>query len=205
MKRFLMAALCIVSMCGVFSTVRAEGLLSINIGPIWPQALLSTGAPSWDGELEVGALIDKRIGFGFACDFLWNVRTRDVLDTSTNHYRITNDEKTFMFPLMGFFMIDPVPNLIVHPVGTFQIGYNQMIYNVKTDNTTLNTQKTVSPYFYGLIIKVGVDAVYNLGERAAIFAGLEFQWANTKTTDTQSGLFDKRDMSGIGIHAGFRI
>ncbi len=120
--------------------------------------------------------------------------------------------KAFMFPVLGFVMIDPVPNLIVHPSAQFQIGYNSM-YSVTTGYDTTGTgndptkRKEVShsDYYYGLIMKAIVDANYNLGESSTIFLGVEYQWAGTKTQSNTAGLFAKRDMSGIGLRAGFRV
>jgi hypothetical protein len=204
MKRIFAMTLCVISILGAFSSSGAEKLFSMKIGMTWPQALLNTGIPSGDAEINFGALIDRKVGFGFATDFLWNVQNKETKDSSGIHYRITNEQKTFMFPIMAFFLLDPVPNLIVHPVGRFEIGYNSMIYSYKTLTDT-SAVKPLSPYFYGLIIKASLDGLYNLGERSSLFIGLEYQWAGTSTTNNTDGLFDKRDMGGIGLRAGFRV
>lgn len=204
MKRVWCTVLLCVAMSGFFSGSRGENLLLLKIGTTWPQVLLSTGIPSGDAELEYGLIIDRKVGFGIAGDFLWNVRSTERKDSLGTHYRTLSSQKTFMFPIMGFFFIDPLPNLIVHPVAGFQIGYNSMIYSY-TETTDTSAAKPLSPYFYGLIIKASLDALYNLGERSSLFLGLEYQWADTKTTSNTNGLFDKRDMSGIGLRAGFRV
>lgn len=208
MKRnsiIFVAALFIFGVCAP-----ARAALSLSIGMMWPQELLNTGIPSGDAGLLFGPSFDKKFMFGFAGDFLWNVRIHETQDTSNpGLYKVTSDQKTFMFPLMGFFLIDPVPNFVIHPSVFFSIGYNSMIYNVKNDssyNTGSTRQSTpVSPYFYGLIIKTGAFANYSLGETSALFIGVEYQWADTKTGDTKNGLFNKRDMSGVGLKAGFRV
>lgn len=207
MRNTLKTALFVASILGVLGSSHAQTLFSLKIGPSWPQGLLSTESASWDAGLDYGMIIDKKVGFGLAADFLWNVRTQDTLNSATNTYFRKTEEKSFMFPIMGFFFIDPVPKLIVHPVARFQIGYNSMIRNVKTDSTDAKSQavqNTVSPYFYGLIIKVGADALYNIGENSSLFLGMEYQWADTRTNDTDKG-FNRFDMSGVGIKAGFRI
>jgi len=181
-----------------------ESLLTLKIGPSWPQALLSTGIPSGDAEIDYGVMIDKKVGFGLSADFLWNVQSTTTRTDSGAHYKILSEQKTFMFPIMGFFVLDPVPKLIVHPVGRFQIGYNSMIYSYKVA-TDIVAAQPLSPYFYGLIIKAGVDALYNLGENSSLFLGLEYRWAGTETTSNTNGEFDKRDMSGVGIRAGVRV
>jgi hypothetical protein len=203
MKRICLAALCFVALAGIAVAPGAEPMLTLTIGPTWPQALLSTGIPSGDAELEYGMMIDKKVAFGIAGDFLWNVQSKEAKDST--HFRTISEQKTFMFPIMGFFLLDPVPNLIVHPVGRFQIGYNSMIYSYKQTDNASGTTTPLSPYFYGLIIKAGADALYNLGEHSSLFLGLEYQWADTRTGSNTNEEFDKRDMSGIGIRAGFRV
>jgi hypothetical protein len=182
----------------------AENMFSVKIGTTWPQALLSTGICSGDAALEYGIIIDKKIAFGLTGDFLWNTRSKDVKDTTPGLWRVQSADKTFMFPILGFFMLDPVPGLIVHPSAQFQIGYNSMI-SVTSGLDQNNKVSTHSDYYYGLIIKAIVDACYNIGERSTLFLGLEYQWADTKTNSNTNGLFNKRDMSGIGLRAGFRV
>jgi hypothetical protein len=204
MIRLLAAIICAISLLGAGSNAQAEKLFSMGIGMKWPQALLSSGIPTGDADINYGAMIDHKVGFGLAADFLWNVQNKETRDSTGIHYRITNEQKTFMFPIMGFFLLDPIPNLVIHPVARFEIGYNSMIYSYKTLTDT-SAVKPLSPYFYGLIIKASLDGLYNLGERSALFLGLEFQWAGTSTTSNPEGIFDKRDMSGIGLRAGFRV
>jgi hypothetical protein len=205
LMRFFTVAFCAISLSGVLSSAGAEKLFSMGIGMKWPQVLLSSGIPTGDADINYGAMIDRKVGFGFATDFLWNVQSNDQRDSSS-HYKIITERKTFMFPIMGFFLLDPVPNLIIHPVGRFEIGYNSMIYSYKSRDTTAGAAaKPLSPYFYGLIVKASLDGLYNIGERSALFIGFEYQWAGTTTTNNTDGLFDKRDMSGIGLHAGFRV
>jgi hypothetical protein len=204
MKRISATILCAIIISGAWSFAGAEKLFSMKIGMIWPQVLLSTGIPSGDAEINYGVLIDRKVGFGVATDFLWNIQNNETKDSSGIHFRITKEQKTFMFPIMGFFLIDPMPNLVIHPVGRFEIGYNSMIYSYKT-LTDISAVKPLSPYFYGLIMKASVDGLYTIGERSALFLGLEYQWAGTTTTNNTEGLFDKRDMSGIGLRAGFRV
>jgi hypothetical protein len=205
MIRFLAVIICSIALLGGGSSARAEKLFSMGIGMKWPQALLSSGIPTGDAEVNYGAMVDRKVGFGVAADFLWNVQSDDQKDSSSHYIAIT-ERKTFMFPIMGFFLLDPVPNLVIHPVGRFEIGYNSMIYSYKSKDTAAGAAvKPLSPYFYGLIIKASLDGLYNIGERSALFLGLEFQWAGTSTTNNTEGLFDKRDMSGIGLRAGFRV
>jgi hypothetical protein len=205
MKRFVMTVFCLFAVSGVLFSIHAENMFSIKIGTTWPQALLSTGICSGDAALEYGIIIDKKIAFGLTGDFLWNTKRQDVRDSSSGQWRISHADNCFMFPIMAFFMLDPVPNLIVHPSAQFQIGYNSMVSATTQYDTTKQKDISNSVYYYGLIMKAIVDASYDIGERSTVFLGLEYQWAEVKTSGNANGFFNKRDMGGIGIRAGFRV
>jgi hypothetical protein len=193
---------------GMLTAANAERMLSMKIGMTWPRTLLSTGVPSGDAEANYGIIVDKKVAIGISGNFLWNVQSKEerVQDASTTRFKIVSEQKTFMFPVMGFFQIDPVPDLIVHPIARFQIGYNSMIYQYnQADEAAGATSSTVSPYFYGLIMKAAVDGLYDLGEQSSLFLGIEYRWADTKTASNSKDLFDKRNMGGIGLSAGFRV
>jgi hypothetical protein len=202
MKRRIMTVFCLFAIAGAFVSANAESMLSLKIGTMWPQQLLSTGIPSGDAELNIGAIIDKKIGFGFAADFLWNTKEKTVQDPVAGKWTVASAQKSFMFPLMGYFLIDPVPDLIVHPVAKFSIGYNSMIFVTKSVSGA-ETQINY-PYFYGLILKGAIDALYDLGEHSSVFLGVEYQWADMRNA-AKNEYFDKRDMSGIGVRGGFRF
>jgi hypothetical protein len=205
MKRFVMTVFCLFAVSGVLFSIHAENMFSIKIGTTWPQALLQTGICSGDAALQYGIIIDKKISFGLAGDFLWNTKSLEVRDTSTGKWHIQHADKCFMFPIMAFFMLDPVPSLIVHPSAQFQIGYNSMVSVTSGYDSLAQKETTHSDYYYGLIMKAIVDASYDIGENSAVFLGVEYQWADTKTGSNTNGLFNKRDMGGIGLRAGFRV
>jgi len=175
-----------------------ERLVSLKIGPVWP----SITSTSWDGELMYGSFIDRKVGFGIAVDFLWN--TNSVDSTLPSRQLLTiRDESHYMLPVMGFIVFDPIPNTIVHPMLKFEIGYNSLIYNY--NSLIADTTPSRNGYYYGLIIKLGLDGLYNIGEQTAVFAGLEYQWADTRNAADNLGRFYRRDMSGIGLRMGFRF
>jgi hypothetical protein len=207
MKHSVRMTVFLLALAGLAATATAEKMVSVNIGMTWPRALLATASPSGDAEAAYGLIIDKKLAFGIEGDFLWNSRSRDVVDSAGGggaiHYRTLSGQKSFMFPIMGFFMLDPLPKMVVHPVAHFQIGYNSLIYSYTQDSS--GVQKPLSPYFYGLIMKTGIDALYDIGGKSSLFIGMEYRWADMKTVGNTNGLFDKRDMGGIGLHAGFRV
>lgn len=195
----------LVLLSAILTTGYAEKMVSAKIGLSWPRALLATASPSGDAEFNYGTIVDQKLAFGVSGNFLWNVKA-DVHRVSTGaatHFKTVSEQKTFMFPVMAFFQLDPMPDLMVHPVAHFQIGYNSMIYSfTETDSSTVTP---LSPYFYGLIMKTGVDALYSIGESSSLFLGMEYRWADMQTASNTHGLFDKRNMGGIGISAGFRV
>jgi hypothetical protein len=190
----------------MIASASAEKMVSAKFGISWPQALLSTAVPSEDVELSYGMIIDRKIAFGVSGDFLWNVQAKvEKVPSTTNIslYKTLSEQKTFMFPVMAFFQLDPVPDLVVHPVAHFQIGYNSMIYSYMQTESSVAT--SFSPYFYGLIMKLGVDGLYSIGKSSSLFLGMEYRWADMQNASNNDGLFNKRDMSGIGISLGFRV
>jgi hypothetical protein len=205
-QSFLRAVFICVASGLMISSNANETFVSLKIGPTWPQELINSGnSTAWDGEFLYGVFVDRKVGFGFATDFLWNAKSQDQLDPSTGLLFVTKSEESYMVPLMGFLVFDPIPTAIIHPMLRFEIGYNSLFYNSKTDSTAHPASNSENGYYYGLIVKIGADGLYNLGEQTAIFAGLEYQWANTQTNANSKGLFARRDMSGIGIRMGFRF
>ena len=196
----------LVLLSAILTTGYAEKMVSAKIGLSWPRALLSTASPSGDAEVNYGTIVDRKLAFGVSGNFLWNVKA-DVQQVPTGgatHYKTVSEQKTFMFPVMAFFQLDPMPDLILHPVAHFQIGYNSMIYSYNATDS-LGGVTPLSPYFYGLIMKAGVDALFSIGESSSLFLGMEYRWADMQTASKRDGLFDKRNMGGIGISAGFRV
>jgi hypothetical protein len=202
-RSFLILSFLLLS--GTVTATNAERMLSMKIGMTWPRALLSTGMPTGDAEVNYGIIVDNKVALGVSGNFLWNVQSKVDTVGATGHLKIISAQQSYMFPIMGFFQLDPVPDLIVHPVATFKIGYNSMIYSYTESDNTGGNEKPLSPYFYGLIIKAGAEALYDLGERSSLFLGMEYRWADTKTNSNASDWFDKRNMGGIGLFAGFRL
>jgi hypothetical protein len=206
MKRILMSSAIIAAVLGMcLFPCFGQHLFEFKLGPSWPEGRLKMASPVFDIGLAYGLIVDRKVGFGLATDFLWSTKTSEV--PSNGLYKITSDEQFYMFPIMGFFLLDPMPDMVIHPVAHFNIGYNSMIYSVKMDSTSSAGNRptsSVSPYYYGLIVKTGIDGLYNIGERSALFLGLEYQWAGTATKSNSENLFDKRDMSGLCLRFGFR-
>jgi hypothetical protein len=197
------AICCMIGIACFFGPAAAEEFFSAKIGFAWPEAL-ATAAPSGDAELAYGYSIDKKLSYGLAADFLWNVQTTTV-PIAGSHFQVISDQQAYMFPVMFFVQLDPFSDLlIIHPAAHFDIGYNSMVFNY-TGIDSAGMKTPLSPYFNGLIIKFGIDGLYDTGKHSAIYLGLEYQWANTSTSSNSQGLFDIRNMSGLGLSAGFRV
>lgn len=174
----------------------AQSLLNIGIGPTWPKVLRGTDkATAWNATIEFARIFDDRIGLGMDVDFLWNSveefydtydTTEDQSGTPTLVSYLLKKEKRLMFPLSLFLSFDPVPHLIVHPVVRGQIGFNMMTYNdvdyrdTSGERIPEGKRSIGSGFYIGVVGKTGADAVYDLGEHAAVFLGFEYQWSTLR-------------------------
>ena len=105
---FLSRALCCtIGIAGLFVQARAEGLFAAQIGFAWPEALASA-APSGDAELQYGAIVDQKLAYGVALDFLWNVQTTTA-QTPGGHFTTISDQQAYMFPVMALSSSIPCP------------------------------------------------------------------------------------------------
>jgi hypothetical protein len=194
---------CMIAIVCFSGPTAAEDLFTAQVGFAWPEAL-ATAAPSGDAELAYGYIVDRKLAYGLAADLLWNVQTTTV-PVEGYHFQTISDQQVYMFPIMFFVQVDPLPDLLFHPVAHFDIGYNSMIFSYTGIDSTTGSKTPLSPYFNGLIVKFGIDELYNMGNRSALYLGLEYQWAKTSTTSNAEGIFDMRNMSGLGLSAGFRV
>jgi hypothetical protein len=187
---FLLAGICMVGAAG------ASKVIQITFGPDWTRDRVGTSAAtSWNAGLESGIIVDKKVGFGFEGDFLWNSSQTDS-STGGGNYQTIKEDKSFMFPLGGFILIDPFTDWIVHPTAKLNIGYNSLVRKTKNPDSEASYD-----YYYGLLVKAGADALYNFGEFTGVFLGADYQWAQLRTGGKT---FQRRDLSGPGLHAGFR-
>ncbi|MDD5672620.1 MAG: hypothetical protein PHC61_00530 [Chitinivibrionales bacterium] len=185
----------------------AERLIGVQIGPGWPADC--GGRPAWDLSAQYGILVDRIVGLGLSADFLWNTSSQtSPISPGSNQYRVLKNESHLMFPVCAFAMVDPLPVLLVHPVVTAAIGYNPMVFTKENYDSSSSSQTLKSDssngYYQGLIVKLIADAQYNVGERAALFLGLGYIWAQTSKGSGNVNVF-LRDMSTTTIHAGIRI
>lgn len=192
----------------------SQNLLNIGIGPTWPKGLRDLDKKTaWNATIEYGKLFDNIIGFGIDVDFSWNVTSTDSTVITTGPQSDTfqvelEANRFFMFPISGFILVDPIPKYKVHPVIKGQVGFNMGVKSYKgVDSTGVVIESPKNGFYIGVIGKASADAVFDLGEHAAIFAGFEFQWykLNHKRRDTGSDL-DKKDtfeIYGPGIRMGF--
>lgn len=206
-KRVIAVLFSISFLIGIAS---AEQQFVLKIGPVWPVALWkSEKATAWDASVLGGLAIDRKVSFGGGVDFLWNV-VSDEEHVSGNVYRRETTEKTFMIPLSGYVTVDPVPDLIVHPCVTAQVGVNMMYFSHAEDSIAQSGSASSlvdeNGWYFGFYWKIAADAVYDLSEKSGVFAGFDYQWSQPKKIDINtSDLYTKRNMGGIGIRMGLRV
>jgi len=178
------ASFILICMVSAFSTSFAQQVINLGIGPTWPKGLRETEKPTaWNASVEYGRIFDKIVGFGVDFDFAWNVSYKDSTiylpnDTIT---RKLSDNKFFMFPISAFLFFDPIPKYPLHPVVRAQIGVNMAARSYEElDKTGDVIESPKNGFYIGILGKAGADAVYDLGEHAAIYAGFEFQWGKLR-------------------------
>ncbi len=194
-------------MSGILVSGYAQNLINIGIGPTWPKDLRDTDKPTaWNATIEYGKLFDNVVGFGVDLDFSWNVVVDDtsymidtILITQNEHER-----KQFMFPISIFLLVDPMPKFVVHPVVKAQVGLNMMTKTEKVYDALGNeSKKDDSGFYIGIIGKASIDAVWDFGEHAALFAGFEYQWGRLrKKIKGTDNLYYKPKFHGPGIRMG---
>jgi len=192
---------------GIAAGFATENLLVLKVGPSWPRQLQWSKLPTAGNASVLGGwIIDRKLSFGGGVDFLWNVnREVNRIPGKSNVYRIEQSQKSFMFPVSGFLAIDPVPALRVHPCASVQVGLNNLYYSNSADSAADDIYRE-SGFYMGFFCKIAADAIYDLGEKSGLFAGLEYEWANTDRLGVKSSDIQiPRDMSGFGLRAGFRV
>jgi hypothetical protein len=183
----------------------------MKIGPTWPRVLLGEESPTaWDAAIVSGLIFDQKMSIGGGVDFLWNNRSKEE-KISDNRFRIDSEEKTFMFPVSGYLSIAPLPDLIVNPCVSGQIGLNTMYFSHKenkmealTPDSLLNDE---NGWYMGLFWKIALDAMVSIGSSTALYTGIEYQRTQPKKLGSSEDetFFYRRDMSGFGVRLGFRV
>lgn len=207
----LRKAVLVLMTIGLGASFAAENLLTLQIGPVWPSELWDTKKrTAWDGSVQAGWIFDRKLTFGGGIDFLWNVNkeTSPILN-SPNSSKLRKVERSFMFPVSGFFALTPIPDFRIHPCASIQLGLNTMYYSKKEEevqDTATTSTLDENGWYMGFFCKLAADAVLNLGDQSSLFAGVSYQWANMeKLNPAQNDIITQRDMSGTGLRMGFRV
>ncbi|MBN1575566.1 MAG: hypothetical protein JW913_03385 [Chitinispirillaceae bacterium] len=209
MLRRTMVCLMITGMVIAGSVSATERVLTLKIGPTWPQELQWSEKPTaWDASVQAGLTFDRTITIGGGLDFLWNVNEKEKR-LGGNQYQRTMTDKTFMFPLSGFFALTPIPYYRFHPCVSVQAGLNTMYFSHKEkkieqeDTSSLGNE---NGWYMGFYLKIAADAIFNIGEQSGLFAGVEYQWSKPKKLKKEDeDIFVRREMRGFGLRMGFRI
>jgi hypothetical protein len=186
-------------------------MLNLKMGPAWPKDLRKDGSTggitAWEPSIEIGGLFNRIVGVGFDAEFQWKKRQNDsnYTDASGNPVTVVDKvERFFLFPPSVFLSIDPVPDLVIHPVIRGQVGLTLLYYSNKGFVGNEDFKTDDSGLYYGVFGKAGVDALYDLGENVSMFAGFEFQFGNARNrVDGTKNQYYTKDIYGPGIRIGF--
>jgi hypothetical protein len=178
----------------------------VAFGPAWPTKVNGT---AWEANLLSGITIDRMVFLGGGIDFLWKTQSSDSSyvssATSSDQIIVTGKQSSFMFPLYGTLGLDPLPDLIVHPMAMLSVGINPLRYNKQELDPATQTLKDADKgngFYFGPYVKLNVDALYSFTPHATVLLGFAYAW----TTPSQSGSGSvqfKRTMSGAGLRLGF--
>jgi hypothetical protein len=190
----------------VFSVHALDKTINLKIGPVWPKAIRdSEKKTAWDASIEAGISIDRKVGIGGAVNFLWH-KVAEEQQLTNNVFRLETQEKIFMWPILGYIAINPLPDLRVHPVIQGQIGFNMMYYSHKEDSVKQSITvegEDFNGIYIGLIWKAIADARVQIGENSSLFAGLEYQWSRPRqASNKEENIYALLEMRGIGIRLG---
>lgn len=207
------ACIFLICMCSLFSMSYGQQIVNIGIGPTWPKFLRETEKPTgWNASIEYNRVFDNIVGFGIDAELMWNIIVDDtsyLSPDSTPIFVEEHEKKHFMFPILFALFFDPIPKYIVHPVVRGEFGINML---VKSDREYDSTGKEIvkpdeldrSGFYIGIIGKASVDAVYDLGKHAALYAGFEFQWGSKakKRIKGKDNQYFKEEIYGPAIRMG---
>jgi hypothetical protein len=202
-------AMCV---CCFSITASAEKMLNLKMGPAWPKEMrigdTEGGITAWEPSIEVGMLFNRMVGIGFDMEFQFKRRLDDTtyVKDAITYQVVDKAERFFLFPPSFFLQIDPVPDLIVHPVIRGQVGLSLLYYGNKWFENNEAEYSEDTGLYYGIFAKAGIDALYDLGDKVSVFAGFEFQFGNARNrVDGQSNRYYHKDLYGPGIRLGFRF
>ena len=188
-------------------SLSAESFVSLTAGPCWPRALLREDGrkTTGDASLAYGFIFDRKVGMGVGIDLFWNTRA-DRRKEPNGKLVDTLTRSSYMFPLYGFVVVDPLSHLFVHPALTAQVGYNSLAYSLSKEDSSgsLEPQGDAGGYYFGLFFRLLLDANYDFAEHAGLTAGAFYQWAESRQATTKTKYWP-RDMSAFGLRAGFRF
>ena len=183
-------------------TALSQTVINVGIGPSFHGNYQTNGGKvPWNATIEAGRIFDKILGFGLDLDFTWAVMDSfDVQNDSISTRAGKN--KLFMFPLSVAMFVDPIAKFKLHPVIRGQFGVNIMVRDLEDIDSTGNITTSIKDGFYiGFIGKGAIDAVFDIGQHAAIFAGFEYQ-AGRLRHKIDDNEYTYYDLNAPGIRMG---
>jgi hypothetical protein len=184
-------SLCIVALAII--PLFAERTISLSIGPTWPgnNPLItdSESSTAWNTSAEWAFAFDNYIAIGAKADFAWH--SVSIADDDSNSDdnssgidlpKIESQQRIFMFPLSLSLALSPLPQYRLHPVARGQVGYNSLVinytdYSEDENQDDIKEMEEAEGYYNGIMTKIGIDAVFDIGPQSSLFGGFEYQIA----------------------------
>lgn len=157
----------------------------------------------WDTEVAWGISFDDRITVGAQGNFMWHIEKftesdTDTAATTTDLTIIKSKTKNISFPISAFIALSPIPQYKLHPVARVSVGYNSLVLKFEDYDATDQVEvKKNEGYYNGVVTRLGLDAVYDLGEKSSIFAGFHYQIS--KVTNDNKEIDMNAPMLKMGI------
>ncbi len=197
----------------------ANGYIGFKAGTQWPQTLSKLDAigqrNAWNLGFEWGGFSDKHIGVGGSFCGIWKRVSDDTLsgsfsDSAGGTITTTSGNHTItraMFPLQFDLSIDPLPDLLVHPVIRCGGGPAAMIYTnrYRSDSLFDDEFTRTSGVYWGFIGRAGMDIMINIGKEARLLVGGEYQWSRLSNREWGTSNTYRQDMSGPSVYIGVRV
>ena len=168
----------------------------------------------WTIAGEYGWTLNEHFVFGPNIGFSWCLQKEKTTDYAPNTELVSSKERVIMLPISLFFIFDPIPQFMIHPIIHAQVGYNSVFISNVYYNSVGEDQDTVEKnrktaqewdgYYNGIISKFGLECMIDLGKSISIFAGPQWQISVVERRKKDSKPFERK-FHGFGIRMGVSV
>ena len=161
----------------------------------------------WVFNGEYGWRLGEHVALGPSVGFSLNIEKN-----KENNDLVYSKERIAMLPVSAFFLVDPFPRFMIHPIIHGSVGYNSVfISNVdyKKDSPEASADVTRRDgYYNGFILKFGADCMVDIGQTISIFAGPQWQFSEVERKNNNhrtGGLRPVEKFNAFGFRFGVSI